>query len=167
MVESYRAIVQLGNQPAALVLTRQNLPTLDRSQYAAASGTARGGYVLADAPDGKPDVILLATGSEVSLCLQAQQQLAAEGIRARVVSLPCWELFDAQTAAYRHSVLPPEVTARVGVEMGVELGWGKYLGTAGRFIGMSSFGASAPAGVLLKHFGFTVENVVATAKRAQ
>jgi transketolase len=162
--EAYRAILQLKDRPAALVLTRQNLPTLDRTKFAPASGLHKGGYVLADAADGKPDVILIATGSEVSLCVQAYEQLTAEGTKARVVSLPSWELFDAQPADYRDSVLPPDVTRRVAVEMGVEQGWRKYIGDSGRFIGMSSFGASAPAGVLLKHFGFTVENVVAAAK---
>ena len=164
VAEAYKAIVQLTDRPAALVLTRQNLPTLDRTQYAPASGLQQGGYILADAEDGKPEVILIGTGSEVSLCLEAREQLTSEGIPTRVVSLPCWELFDQQPAEYRESVLPPMVTKRVAVEMGVEQGWSKYIGDAGRFIGMSTFGASAPAGVLLKHFGFTVENVVATAK---
>ena len=164
VAEAYKAVVQLTDQPAALVLTRQNLPTLDRTKYAPAAGVQKGGYVLADAADGKPEVILIATGSEVPLCIEAHEQLTAEGIKARVVSLPCCELFDAQPAEYRQSVLPSDVTARVGVEMGVEQGWRRYVGDHGRFIGMSGFGASAPAGVLLKHFGFTVENVVATAK---
>jgi transketolase len=164
VAEAYRAIIPLRHQPAALVLTRQNLPTLDRTKYGPASGVQKGGYVLADAPGGKPEVILIAGGSEVSLCVEAHEQLSAEGINARVVSLPCWELFDAQGAEYRDSVLPPQLTARVGVETGVEQGWSKYLGPGGRFIGMSSFGASAPAGELMKHFGFTVENIVAAAK---
>ncbi len=164
VAESYRTIVQSADGPAALVLTRQNLPTLDRTEYAPADGVQRGGYVLADAADGQPDVILIASGSEVSLCVEAHRQLTAEGIKSRVVSIPCFELFDAQDAAYRNSVLPPAVTRRVGVEMGVEQGWHKYLGNDGVFLGMSTFGASAPAGVLLKHFGFTVENVVAAAK---
>ncbi len=170
VAEAYKAIMQRTDRPAALVLTRQNLPTLDRTTYAPACGLQQGGYVLApiskaeDPADGRPDVILLATGSEVSLCIEAYRELTAEGIKARVVSLPCWELFDEQPAEYRDSVLPPEVTARVGVEMGVEQGWRKYLGDGGRFIGMSGFGASAPASVLLEHFGFTVKNVVATAK---
>jgi transketolase len=163
VAEAYKAVMQL-HQPAALVLTRQNLPTLDRNKYAPASGTQQGGYVLADAPGGKPQVILIGTGSEVSLCVAAYESLSAEGVKARVVSLPSWELFDAQPRTYREAVLPPEVTARVAVEMGIEQGWGKYLGASGRFVGMSGFGASAPAGVLLKHFGFTVEHVVAAAK---
>jgi len=164
VAESYRAIGQLADQPAALVLTRQNLPTLDRVKYAPAAGLHKGGYVLADAPNGKPDVILIATGSEVSLCVAAYEKLVADGVQARVVSLPCWELFDAQPAEYRDAVLPPSVTRRVGVEMGVAQGWQKYLGPGGRFIGMTGFGASAPVGVLTKHFGFTVENVMAAAK---
>jgi transketolase len=154
----------LGHRPASLILTRQNLPTLDRTKYAPAAGLHHGGYVLADAPDGQPEVILIATGSEVSLCVEAYEKLAADGVRARVVSMPSWELFDAQPAEYRDAVLPPQVTRRVGVELGVKQGWERYLGRSGRFIGMDRFGASAPAGVLLKKFGFTVENVVAKAK---
>ena len=167
VAEAYRIILSLRHRPSALVLTRQNLPTLDRTKYAPASGVQKGGYVLADAPDAKPEVILIASGSEVSICLEAHEQLAAEGIKARVVSLPCWELFDAQPAEYRDSVLPPQVTVRVGVETGVQQGWSKYLGPGGLFIGMSGFGASAPAGTLMKHFGFTVENIVATARQLQ
>jgi len=166
VAEAYKAIMLLRDRPAALVLTRQNLPTLDRTKVSAASGLQRGGYVLADPPGGEPEVILIASGSEVTLCLRACEQLAAEGTRVRVVSLPSWELFDSQAAEYRRSVLPPELTARVGVEAGVEMGWGKYLGPSGRFVGMKGFGASAPAGVLLDHFGFTLENVVAQAKAA-
>jgi transketolase len=164
VAEAYKAIMRLKCQPAALVLTRQNLPTLDRTKFAPASGLQKGGYVLADPPDAGPQVILIASGSEVSLCVGAYEQLGAEGIKARVVSLPCWELFDAQPAEYRDAVLPPAITARVGVEAGVEQGWSKYLGPGGRFIGLGSFGASAPAGVLMKHFGLTAENVVAAAK---
>jgi transketolase len=164
VAEAYRAIMQLQNRPAALVLTRQNVPTLDRAKYASAAGTQKGGYVLADAPDGKPDVILIATGSEVSLCVGAYEKLIAEGIKVRVVSMPCFELFDAQPAEYRNAVLPPEVARRVGVEMGIEQGWRKYLGASGRFIGMTGFGTSAPVGVVTKHFGFTVENVTAAVK---
>jgi transketolase len=166
VAEAYRTILPLKHQPAALVLTRQNLPTLDRTKYAAASGLQRGGYVLADAPDGKPEVILIGTGSEISLCLGAYEKLIAEGIKARVVSLPCWELFDAQPAEYRNAVLPPDVTRRVGVELGVKQGWEKYIGRCGVFVGMCGFGASAPIGELMKHFGFTVDAVVAAAKKA-
>ena len=164
VAEAYRVILARDKQPAALVLTRQNVPTLDRSKYASADGVRRGAYVLADTPEGKPDVILIGTGSEVALCLEAYECLAGEGVKARVVSMPCWELFDDQPAEYREYVLPPEVTARVGVEMGVEQGWQKYLGRCGRFVGMRSFGASAPASVLAKHFGFTAQNIVAQAK---
>jgi len=164
VLEAYRAVMQLKKQPATLVLTRQNLPTLDRSRYASAAGVAQGGYVVADAPQGKPEVILIGTGSELSLCVEAYEQLTAEGIAARVVSLPSWELFEAQPAAYRDAVLPPAVTARVAVEAGVEQGWQKYIGCGGRFVGMKSFGASAPYGTLMKHFGITTANVVAQAK---
>jgi len=165
VAEAYKVVMRSKNRPAALVLTRQNLPTLDRAKYASAAGVERGGYVLADAPDGKPEVILIGTGSEVSLCVAAYEKLAAEGVKARVVSLPCWELFDAQPAEYREAVLPPGVTRRVAVELGVKQGWERYIGCNGTFIGMCGFGASAPVGVLLKHFGFTVENVVAAARR--
>ena len=164
--EAYRAIMATSDRPAALVLTRQNLPTLDRSTFAPASGLHQGGYVLADAPDGKPDVILIGTGSETSLCVEACERLSAEGIKARAVSMPCWELFDAQPAEYRNSVLPPDVTARVAVEAGVEQGWHKYIGCSGRFVGMKGFGASAPFKHLYEHFGITVDHVVAEAKAA-
>jgi transketolase len=166
VAEAYRKVLPLKNQPAALVLTRQNLPTLDRTKFASATGLLRGGYVLADAPDGRPEVILIGTGSEVSLCVEAYEKLSAEGIKARVISMPCWELFDAQPAEYRDAVLPPSVTRRVGVELGVKQGWERYLGPNGTFIGMEGFGASAPVGVLLKLFGVTVENIVAAAKNA-
>jgi transketolase len=166
VAEAWRIIMRQTERPVALVLTRQNLPTLDRTKYAPAAGVARGAYVLADAKPGtKPQVILIGTGSEVSLCLGAYEKLAAEGIKARVVSLPCWQLFDAQPAEYRNAVLPPDVPRRVAVELGVKQGWERYIGLGGSFIGMCGYGASAPVGVLLKHFGFTVENVVATAKK--
>lgn len=165
VAEAYRTVVPLKDKPAALVLTRQNLPTLDRTKYASAAGLQRGGYVLADAADGKPDVILIGTGSEVSLCVDAYEKLQAEGVKARVVSMPCWELFDAQPAEYRDSVLPPTVTRRVAVELGIQQGWERYIGLNGTFIGMPTFGASAPVGVLLKHYGITAENIVAAAKK--
>ena len=164
VAESYRAALQHPRQPSALVLTRQNVPTLDRSRFAAAAGVARGGYVLRDAAGGAPQVILIGTGSEVGICLAAQEILAAEGIAARVVSLPCFELFDAQDAAYRDSVLPPAITARVGVEAGIVQGWEKYLGLAGRFVGMRDFGASGPFEELYAHFGITAEAVVEQAR---
>jgi transketolase len=165
-VEAWKIIAQLQQQPVALVLTRQALPTFDRTKYGAASGTAKGAYVLADAPGGKPDVILLGTGSEVSLCVEAYEKLKAEGIAARVVSLPSWDIFERQDAAYKESVLPAAVTARVSVEMAATFGWERYVGLKGRKVGMHRFGASAPLKDLLKFFGFTVEAVVAEARKA-
>jgi len=164
VAETYRTLLSINNRPAALSLTRQNLPTLDRTKYAPASGVARGGYILSDAPGGKPDVLLLGTGSELQLCVAAQDKLATAGVKARVVSLPCFELFDEQPAEYRDSVLPPAITARVGVESGIVQGWERYLGPQGRFVGMSSFGASGPAGELFKHFGITADHVVSEAQ---
>jgi transketolase len=162
--EAWKLIMKLHHEPAVLILTRQAVPTIDRSKYSPASGLARGGYVLADAPDGKPNVILLATGSEVVLCLDAYERLKAQGIKARVVSIPSWELFDDQPREYRDSVLPPRVTARVSVEQASTFGWAKYVGVTGHSIGMRSFGASAPLKDLLKKFGFTPEHIVAAAK---
>ena len=164
VAEAWRLVMQLQHEPALLVLTRQALPTVDRAQFGAASGLAKGAYVLAENKAARPDVLLLATGSEVSLCLMAFEQLAKEGIQARVVSMPSWELFDRQDQAYRDSVLPPSVKARVSVEMGSTFGWERYIGMTGSSIGMRSFGASAPLKDLQKHFGFTVENIVAEAK---
>jgi transketolase len=164
VAEAWKVILKLKHQPAALILTRQALPTIDRGKYAPASGLARGAYVLADTAEGKPDVLLLASGSEVALCLEAHRQLEAEGIKARVVSLPSWELFDDQPQEYRDRVLPPEVAARVSVEQASTFGWAKYVGATGRSIGMRSFGASAPLKDLTKKFGFTREHVVAAAQ---
>jgi transketolase len=164
VVEAWKVVMQLRHEPALLVLSRQGVPTLDRARYASASGLTLGAYVLADAPGGIPDVLLLATGSEVHLCIEAFEQLAKEGIRARVVSMPCWELFERQDLAYRESVLPPAVKARVSVEQAVTFGWDRYIGPGGYSIGMHSFGASAPFKALQKHFGFTVEHIVAAAK---
>jgi transketolase len=163
-VEAWRVVMQLQHEPTLLVLTRQALPTLDRTRFASAAGLARGAYVLAENAGARPDVLLLATGSEVSLCIEAFEQLAKEGIQARVVSMPSWELFEKQDQAYRDSVLPPAVKARVSVEMATTFGWERYVGISGHSIGMHSFGASAPIKALLKHFGFTVENIVAAAK---
>jgi len=166
-VEAWRVITPLRHQPVALILTRQAVPTIDRTKYASVDGVQRGAYVLADSGDGLPDVILLATGSEVSLCLAAYEQLNAEGIKARVVSMPSWELFEQHcrtSPAYRTEVLPQSVTARVSVEKGSTLGWARYVGTEGQSIGMDTFGASAPLQELQKKFGFTVENVVAAAR---
>src|SRR5947209_81803 len=164
VAEAWKVIMKLHHQPAVLVLTRQALPTIDRAQFAAAAGLAQGAYILADAPDGKPDVLLLASGSEVALCLDAHERLKAERIRARVVSMPSWELFDDQPREYRDRVLPPDVTARVSVEQASTFGWAKYVGASGHSIGMRSFGASAPLKDLVKKFGFTPEHVVAAAK---
>jgi transketolase len=166
VVEAYKIAMQQTHRPCTFVLTRQPIPTFDRTKYAAASGVAKGAYVLADAPSGKPDVILLGTGSEVSLCIEAYEKLKTEGINARVVSLPSFELFEEQDAAYKESVLPAAVTARVSIEMASTFGWDRYIGPKGRAIGMHTFGASAPIKDLLKKFGFTVDNLIAEAKKA-
>ncbi|MGD0269825.1 MAG: transketolase [Candidatus Sulfotelmatobacter sp.] len=166
VVEAWKIIAQLQHQPVALVLTRQNIPTFDRTKFGAASGTAKGAYILADAPGGKPDVILIGTGSEVSLCVEAYEKLKAEGIAARVVSMPSWDIFEEQDAAYKESVLPSSVTARVSVEMAATFGWERYVGLKGRKVGMHRFGASAPLKDLLKFFGFTVDVVVEEAHKA-
>ena len=164
VVEAWRFIMPLPHQPVALVLTRQALPTVDRTRYAPASGLANGAYVLADAPDGRPEVLLLATGSEVSLCVAAYERLAADGIRARVVSMPSWELFEQQSQEYRDRVLPPGIIARVAVEQASTFGWERYAGLGGAIIGMRTFGASAPLKELQKKFGFTPDRLVAAAK---
>ena len=164
VVEAYRYIVQLRHQPAVLALSRQPLPTLDRSKYASAAGVAKGAYVLADAPGGKPEVILIATGGELSLAVVAHEKLLAEGIRSRVVSMPSWDIFDHQTKEYRDSVLPPDVKARVAIEQASTFGWERYVGDSGQTIGMNTFGASAPLKELQKKFGFEPDAVVAAAK---
>ncbi|MGI8841476.1 MAG: transketolase-like TK C-terminal-containing protein, partial [Caulobacteraceae bacterium] len=156
--QAWRVIIG-QKEPACLILSRQAMPTLDRAKYAPAAGVARGGYVLAGGEDETPQVILIGTGAEVSLCVQARESLAAAGVAARVVSLPCWELFEAQSQAYRDKVLPPAVAARVTVEAASPLGWDRYAGPTGAIIAMRSFGASAPIGDLMKHFGFTAEHV--------
>ena len=166
VAEAWKVVMRLRDKPAALVLTRQAVPTFDRSKYAAASGVAHGAYVLADPPDGKPDVILMASGSEVSLCVNAYEQLQSEGIKARVVSMPSWGIFEQQDENYRNKVLPPEVKARVSVEQAATFGWSRYLGPTGIAIGMYRFGASAPIKDLLKKFGFTTDQVVAAARAA-
>src|SRR5271170_5995266 len=163
VAEAWRVIVKLRHEPACLILSRQNMPTLDRSKYGKVSGVAYGAYVLADPPEGKPDVILMGTGSEVSLCVDAYEKLKSEGVKARVVSMPSFEIFEQQDAAYKESVLPAAVTARVSVEMASTFGWGKYTGLKGRNVGMHRFGASAPLKDLLKYFDFTVDKVVAEA----
>jgi transketolase len=164
VVEAYRYVMQLRHKPALLALSRQPLPTLDRNRYASASGVARGAYVLADAPGGNPEVILIASGSEVSLAVEAHETLLAEGIRSRVVSMPSWDIFDLQPQEYRDSVLPPKVKARVAVEQASTFGWERYVGTSGRVIGMKTFGASAPLKELQRKFGFEPDGVVAAAK---
>jgi transketolase len=164
VLEAWKYIIQVRHEPVALILTRQALPTLDRTKVAPASGLTKGAYILADAAGGKPQVILIGTGSELSLCLQAHEQLTKDGIKSRVVSMPSWELFEHQPQSYRDSVLPPDVTARVAVEQASTFGWERWVGSRGVAIGMKSFGASAPLKELQKKFGFTLENVVAQAK---
>ncbi len=165
VVEAYRYIMQLRHQPAVLALSRQPLPTLDRGKYASASGVAHGAYVLADAPGGKPEVILIATGSEVSLAIQAHEALLADGVRSRMVSMPSWEIFEHQAQEYQDSVLPPQVTARVALEQASSFGWERYVGRGGQLVCMKTFGASAPLMELQKHFGFEPDQVVAAAKK--
>jgi transketolase len=164
VVEAFRYIMQLRHEPAVLTLSRHALPTLDRKKYAPASGVARGAYVLGDAPGGNPEVILIASGSELSLAVDAHERLTAGGIRSRVVSMPSWELFEHQEKDYREQVLPPRVTARVAVEQASTFGWERYVGLAGRVIGMHTFGASAPLKELQRRFGFEPDQVVAAAK---
>jgi transketolase len=164
VVEAYRYIMQLRHEPAVLVLSRQPLPTLDRNRYAPASGVARGAYVLADSSRGNPEVILIASGSEVSLAVEAHEQLVAEGIRSRVVSMPSWDIFEHQPQEYQDAVLPPQVTARVAVEQASTFGWERYIGRSGRMIGMNTFGASAPLKELQRKFGFEPNRVVTAAK---
>ena len=164
VTEAWRTIIALKHQPAALILSRQALPTLDRKRYASAEGVRRGAYILADSPDAKPAIILIGTGSEVSICVTVHEQLKAQGIASRVVSMPSWELFERQDEAYRDQVLPPEITARVSVEAGSVIGWDRYVGMTGAKIGMHTFGSSAPLKDLLTKFGFTPEKVLAAAK---
>jgi transketolase len=163
VVETYRYIMQLRHEPAAIALSRQPLPTFDRRKYASAAGAARGAYVMADAPGGPPEIILIASGSEVSLVVAAHETLMAQGIRSRVVSMPSWDVFEHQPPSYRDDVLPPTVKARIAVEQGSVLGWDRYAGAAGRIIGMKTFGASAPLKELQHKFGFEPERVVTTA----
>jgi transketolase len=164
VAEAWRVILAMPRQPVALILTRQALPTFDRTRFAAASGLAQGAYVLADAEGGKPDVLLMATGSEVSLCVEAYEELGRQGMRARVVSMPSWELFERQSEEYRRTVLPPAVKARVAVEQASTFGWARYTGIDGAILGMKTFGASAPLKVLQEEFGFTANHVVEAAK---
>ncbi|MDZ4659712.1 MAG: transketolase [Bythopirellula sp.] len=164
-VYAWKAALQHNNRPSAIVLTRQNMPTFDRTKYASAAGVLKGGYILSDAPGGKPDVILMGTGSELSLAVAAQEELVKSGIKARVVSLPCFELFDEQPQSHQEEVLPPSVTARVAVEAGVRQGWDRYLAGRGAFVGMNGFGMSAPFEQIYKAVGITSEKVAAEAKR--
>jgi transketolase len=166
VVEAYRYIMQLRHKPAVLVVSRQPLPTLNRSRYAAASGVARGAYVLADSPGGSPEVILIASGSEVSLAVEAHETLTAQGIRSRVVSMPSWDIFDHQPQEYRDSVLPPSVKARVAIGQASTFGWERYVGGSGQVIGMKTFGASAPLKELQRKYGFEPERVVSAAKES-
>ena len=166
VVEAWKVIMQKKKEPAALVLTRQAVPTFDRTKYGSAAGVAKGAYILADAPDGKPDVILMATGSEVQLCVDAYERLKAEGVKARVVSMPSWDIFEHQDEQYRTQVLPPDVLARVAVEQASTLGWSQYTGMHGVVLGMHTFGASAPLKELQKKFGFSPDKVVEAARTA-
>jgi transketolase len=163
VVEAYRYIMQLRHEPAAIALSRQPLPTFDRRKYASAAGVARGAYVMADTPGGPPEIILIASGSEVSLVVDAHETLTARGIRSRVVSMPSWDVFEHQPASYRNDLLPPAVKARIAVEQGSVLGWDRYVGVNGCIIGMKTFGASAPLKELQRKFGFKPEHVVAAA----
>jgi transketolase len=165
VVEAWKAVMPLRDEPALFVLSRQAMPTLDRTKYAPASGVSKGAYVLSDAPGGKPELILIGTGSELSLCVDAGEKLTQEGVKVRVVSMPSWELFEKQDRAYKESVFPPSVEARVSVEMGATLGWDRYVGPKGEMVGMHTFGASAPIKDLLKKFGFTTDAVIAAARK--
>ena len=166
VTEAWKLALEITHGPVLLVLSRQAVPTLDRTKYAPAAGVRKGAYVLADAAGGKPDVILMGSGSEISLCVDAYEKLKMEGIQARLVSMPSWEIFEKQDPAYKDRVLPPSVTARVSVEMGAPLGWERYAGPKGQSVGMHTFGASAPWKDLQKHFGFTTETVLAAARKA-
>jgi transketolase len=156
---AWRVAIEERHRPTALILTRQNVPTHDRTAFASAEGLRQGAYILADAADGKPDVILIASGSEVSLAVEARKRLQDQQVKVRVVSMPSWELFDEQPRQYRDAVFPPSVKARLAIEAGISQGWHRYVGHEGDVIGIDRFGTSAPGGVVLREFGFTVENV--------
>jgi transketolase len=164
VAQTWRVVMQRADRPAAIVLSRQNLPTLDRSGLGPATDVARGAYVLREADGGRPECILIGTGSEVQICLAAADRLAADGVKVRVVSMPCWDLFAEQDAAYREAVLPTAVMARVACEAATGFGWERWLGDRGRFIGMTGFGASAPFNALYEHFGITPEAVARAAR---
>jgi transketolase len=165
VAEAWRLMVTRKHQPVCLIVTRQPVPTFDRKQCAAASGLARGAYILADPQDGEPEVILIGTGSEVQLCMSAHEMLQKDGIRSRVVSMPSWEIFEQQDAAYRESVLPDKINARVAVEQASVIGWDRYAGRHGAIIGMKTFGASAPLKDLLVKFGFSPQAVADAARK--
>jgi transketolase len=164
VVEAWKAAIARQDGPTALLFTRQNVPTLDRAVYAPASGLQRGAYVLGDIGDNDPELILMASGSEVSLIVRAGEAMAAEGVNVRLVSFPCWELFEKQDDEYRRSVLLPNVKARLAVEAGIAVGWHRWVGEKGSVLSLEHFGASAPAKVIFEHFGFTVENVITRAR---
>jgi transketolase len=164
VVEAYRTVLQFRHRPAAFALSRQVLPIFDRTKYASAAGLAKGAYVMADAPGGAPQIILIASGSEVALAIDAHEKLKSSGVRARVVSMPAWDLFEQQPQSYRDSVLLPAVSARIAIEQGSTLGWDRYVGPAGKVVGMHTFGASAPLKSLLQHFGFEPDRIVALAQ---
>ena len=157
--EAWRVAIETRDQPVALVLTRQNVPTVDREQFASAEGLRRGAYILAEAPQAKPQLILIASGSEVSLIVAAGQLLQKRNVAVRLVSMPSWELFEAQPREYRDSVLPPSIKARLAVEAGVSMGWSRYVGDHGDMIGINRFGASAPGPVMMQEYGLTVDAV--------
>jgi transketolase len=164
VVEAYRYVLQLRHQPAAIVLSRQPLPTFDRRKLASAEGVSKGAYILVDPVERSPELILIASGSELSLAVAACETSTAQGIGCRVVSMPSWDIFEQQPQAYRDSVLPPQVSARIAIEQGSTLGWERYVGAAGRVIGMHTFGASAPLKALQSKFGFEPDRVVAAAR---
>jgi transketolase len=160
VAEAWKIAVENKHGPIAIILTRQNVPVIDRGRFRPSTGLRKGAYILSDSSPGKPDVILIATGSEVHLALEAQEKLLAEGIKTRVVSMPSWELFEQQPEEYRREVLPPDVAIRASIEAGVTLGWHRYVGKEGEIIGIDHFGASAPGSVVLKEFGFTSVNIL-------
>jgi transketolase len=162
--EAWKFAIENRHRPTALVLTRQNLPTLDRTIYAPAEGLRQGAYVLADLGNGKPHILLMASGSEVGLIVEAGKKLASQGISVRLVSFPSWELFTAQDEAYRNSILPADIELRIAVEAGVSLGWHRWVGPKGRILGLDHYGASAPANIVFEKFGFSIDHIEQMAK---
>jgi transketolase len=161
---AWKIAIESAKNPTAIILSRQNVPTLDRNKFASAEGVRKGAYVLLDAPGGSPELILIGTGAETDLVAKAVEKLQADGIKARAVSMPSWELFEAQEQSYRDAVLPPGVHARLAVEAGVRQGWERWVGDHGSGVGVNRYGASAPGGLVLEKYGFTVDNVIAKAK---